>query len=322
MNYRTLGKTGLEVSELAMGGLFVASMHSDLHDSKAAVLRAFELGVNYIDTAPNYANSEEVLGKFLCEAQAPFIFSTKLGGRPVPFLPQDRDCLLKSVEMSLELLKRDTIDILIIHEPDRPDEYDWWTNKDDFYGPVLDVFDELKNTGTIKFTGLGGSTVYEMEHIVRRGKFDVVLTAFNYNLLWREAERVISAAKEMEMGIIIGSPLQQGALAKKQDLAVRWLNEPRRRQFCALYDLADEIGIALPELALRFAISNPDVSCVLTGARSLREIEQNVAAVEKGPLSDDVLAKLSKIAAMVPYRPFEEPFVMPFGREYYGPGIA
>jgi hypothetical protein len=58
------------------------------------------------------------------------------------------------------------------------------------------------------------------------------------------------------------------------------------------------------------------------GARSEQEVEQNVASVEKGPLPTDVLARLDEIATMVPFRPFEEPFGLPFGRKYYGPGIA
>ena len=80
--------------------------------------------------------------------------------------------------------------------------------------------------------------------------------------------------------------------------------------------------IPAPELALRFVLSNPDVACTLMGARSAQEVEQNVASVEKGPLPDDVLDRLDDIAAMVPFRPFEEPFGLPFGRNYRGPGVA
>ena len=84
----------------------------------------------------------------------------------------------------------------------------------------------------------------------------------------------------------------------------------------------DELRMTLPELALRFVLSNPDVTCTLMGARSAQEVEQNVAAVEKGPLFDDVLDRLDDIAAMAPFRPFEEPFGLPFGRTYRGPGVA
>ncbi|MGC9520362.1 MAG: aldo/keto reductase [Anaerolineae bacterium] len=326
MKRRTLGRTGLEVSELGLGGLFVSRVGGEFEQGRKAILRAVELGVNYLDTAPGYANSEEVIGRVLPEIDEPLILSTKLGGRPEPFQPQDRDCLMASVEESLRLLKRDTVDLLMIHEPDRPGQYDWWPDLTTYEAPVVDLLEDLKRQGVIRYTGLGGTTAYEIVPIMITGKFDVVLTAFNYSLLWREAEiAVLDAAKEMGMGIIIGSPLQQGALARRYEevnTGARWLSPPRQAQFQALYAFADALGLSLPELALRFVISNPEISCVLTGARSEREVEQNVSSVEKGPLPADVLARLDEIAAMVPFRPFEEPFGLPFGRGYRGPGQA
>jgi len=312
MDMVTLGRTGLEVSRLALGGLFVMSNLAKLEDAHKAVHRAVDLGVNYIDTAPGYGNSEEVLGKVLADVEAPIILSTKLGGRPSPFNPKDKQGLRQSVEESLRLLGREQIDMLLVHEPDRPGQYDWWDNWQDLHGPVLELLDELKAEGVIRFTGLGGTTVSELAHLCRSGKFDVVLTAFNYSLLWREAELdVIPAAKAANMGIIIGSPLQQGALAKKYPGAVSektyWLSRARRAQFQALYDLVDECGIELPELALRFVISNPDVHCVLMGARSQEEVEKNVAAVEAGPLPKKIRKRLDAIRDLVPYRPFCEP---------------
>ena len=77
-------------------------------------------------------------------------------------------------------------------------------------GPVMEVLDELKAEGVVKFIGLGGTTAYEMARIINTGKFDVLLTAFNYSMLWREAEiDVLPAAKAHNMGIIIGSPLHR-----------------------------------------------------------------------------------------------------------------
>ena len=83
-----LGRTGLSVSELSMGGLFVASFAGEFEQARAAVKRAAELGINYIDTAPGYGNSEENVGRILPEIEPPLIVSTKLGGRPQPFLPR------------------------------------------------------------------------------------------------------------------------------------------------------------------------------------------------------------------------------------------
>jgi aryl-alcohol dehydrogenase-like predicted oxidoreductase len=271
-----------------------------------------------------------VLGKALKGVKQPLIVSTKLGGRPQPFKPQDKAGLMASFQESLRLLGRDYIDILMIHEPDRPGQYDWWTDMLNVNGPVLEVMEDLKAKGLVKHFGLGGTTAYEMAHLCRSGKFDVVLTAFNYSLLWREAVNdVIPAAKEKKMGIVVGSPHQQGALARRfddviNDPKVYWLSKPRREQFRKLYALVDECGLPLPELGIRFVLSNPDVHCVLMGARSAAESEQNVAAADKGALPKALLRKLDEIAAMVPFRPMCEPFHMggklrdPFS--YKGPG--
>lgn len=326
MNKRALGRTGLQVSELGLGGLFVSKHGGEFEQGRAAVLRALELGVNYIDTAPTYADSEAVLGRVLADVTQPLILSTKLGGRPQPFQPQDKACLMQSVEESLRLLGRERVDILMIHEPDRPGQYDWWSDWEHYTGPVLEVLDELKQSGVIGYTGIGGTTAYEMANIIGTGRFDVVLTAFNYSLLWREAERaVLPAARAQGMGIIIGSPLQQGALARRYDDEVRhgarWLSPPRRAQLQALYDFLDEVDLPLPEAGLRFVLSNPDISCVLMGARSAGEVGQNVAAVEQGPLPPNILQRLNEIAALVPFRPFDEPAGLPFGGRYRGPGM-
>lgn len=327
-----MGRTGLEVGRLGLGGCFITSRAADITVACRAVSRAVDLGVNYMDTAPGYGNSEEVLGKALEGIRQPVIISTKLGGRPKPFMPQDKKCLEDSVKESLRLLRRDVIDILIVHEPDRPGQYDWWTSWEELNGPVLEVLADLKKRGIIRFTGLGGTTVSELAYLVRKGDFDVVLTAFNYSLLWREAaNEVIPEARAKGMGIIAGSPLQQGALARRYDDLVRkmdvpWLSRMRREQFRQLYDLLDECGISLPELALRFVISNADIHCVLMGARSASEVEQNAAAVEKGPLPADIMKRLDAIASMLPCRPFCEPFSLG-GRmanplAYKGPGQA
>jgi len=327
MNMRTLGRTGLEVSELGLGGLFVSKVGGPFEQARATILRAIELGVNYVDTAPGYLDSEEVLGRVLEGVDTPLILSTKLGGRPQPFDARDADGLRRSVEESLRLLKRDAVDILMVHEPDRPGQYDWWTDWDVPDGPVMEVLSDLKASGVIRHTGLGGTTAYELARLIQTGAFDVVLTAFNYSLLWREAAvEVIPAAAEQGTGIIVGSPLQQGALARRYDDEVRngapWLSRPRREQYLALYSFLDDIGMALPEAGLRFVLSNPAVCCTLMGARSADEVERNVAAVERGPLPPHVLQRLDEIAALVPFRPFEEPFSLPFGREYRGPGPA
>jgi aryl-alcohol dehydrogenase-like predicted oxidoreductase len=310
-----------------MGGLFVSKCGGeDRQRAYDAVHRALELGVNYVDTAPGYLDSEEVLGEALDGVTQPYVISTKLGGRPMPFEPQNLDHLKFSFAESLRLLKREAVDILMIHEPDRPGQYDWWSDWESFTGPVTEYLAELKREGFIKFTGMGGTTPYILARLCATGQFDVVLTAFNHSLLWREsAIAVIPEAVKQNMGVVIGSPLQQGWLSQRFDEQVNnppaWLSPPRQKQFQALYALLDDLQMPITDLAIRWVISNPDIDTTLMGARSVQEVEMNVAAVKAGPLPADVMAQLEEIGAMVPFRPYTEPFGCGFFG-YKGPGIG
>jgi aryl-alcohol dehydrogenase-like predicted oxidoreductase len=330
MKERLLGKTGLKVSEVSLGGLFTSSLGNGAEETCRILERAIELGITYIDTAPGYADSERVLGEALRRLGGrarDVIVSTKIGGRPQPFNARDGKLLRRSVEESLKLLGRDVIDILMIHEPDRPQQYDWWADPQACDGPVIEVLERLKRDGTIRFTGLGGTTATEMAHYVRSGRFDVLLTAFNYNALFREAvHEVLPAARALGMGTIVASVFGQGALGRRFDDLVRskpaWLSKPRQQQMLSLYSFLDELGMSLPEISLRFVLSNPDISCALIGAKTAAQVETSAEIAAKGPLPADVLRRLDEIAAMVPFRPFEEPMILPFNKPYYGPGTA
>ena len=109
MERRTLGRTGLDLGVLGLGGHFLSTLHgATIEDSRRTVRRALELGMNCVDTAPSYGDSEQVLGFALEGVEQPCIVSTKLGGRPSPFDAKDKDALRRSVEESLRLLHRDT----------------------------------------------------------------------------------------------------------------------------------------------------------------------------------------------------------------------
>ena len=322
MNKRVLGRTGIEVSELSLGGAFLTRGEEGVDGAVSIVRRAVELGINCVDTSADYGNSEMALGPALSDLTKPIIVSTKLGPRDQSFDPQNPEHIRRVAHESLELLRRDVLDVLMIHEPDRPGQLDWFDDWQSFHGPVDDVLAELKQEGLIRFTGLGGTTVYELPRIMATGRYDVVLTAFNYSLLWREAAiAVIPEAVKQNMGIMVGSPTQQGWIAQRYDDEVRsgapWLSPPRRAQLIELYDFVDEIAIPLPELCIRWMINDKRISTVLTGVRNIEQLEQNVKACEEGPLPPDIIERLDEIAAMVPFRPFEEPFGFPFDTPNY-----
>jgi aryl-alcohol dehydrogenase-like predicted oxidoreductase len=329
MRERALGKTGLMVGEIALGGLYTSTLGGGISESTRIVDLAIDMGVTLIDTAPAYGDSEATIGRAfraLGGKADKLLVSTKLGGRPKPFDPRDAKGLLSSVDESRRLLGRDVIDLLSIHEPDRPRLYDWWEDPATCSGPVMDVLRGLKAKGVVRAIGLGGTTVTELAHFVSSGLFDTVLTAFNYNALYREAsDELLPAAKALGMGILIGSVFGQGGLGRRFDGIVRsrpiWLSRPRQLQLQALYSLLDEAGLAINELCLRFALGNEDISCALVGARSASQLEADLTSALKGPLPADVASRLDEIAAMVPFRPSEEPLILPFGKEYPGPGM-
>ena len=110
--------------------------------------------------------------------------------------------------------------------------------------------------------------------------------------------------------------MHQGILAKRHDAKLadpRALCKPRREQFKALYTLLDETGLGLPELGIRFALSNPQISTLLVGACTGEQMRQNLQAAAKGPLPADLLTRMDAIAAMVPFSPEGEDLI-PFRR--------
>ena len=312
MNTVPLGRTGLSVSKLGLGALFVKSENASLDDAKRAVARAVERGVSYLDTAPGYGDSEEVLGK--CLAEIPdadkLVVSTKIGG-PEPFDPRDPAKIVASVETSLRRLGRERVDLLYVHEPDRPRQNDWWTDYAKVEGPVLDAVAGLRDRGLIGHVGLGGTTTTDMAHLVRSGHFDVLLTAFQFNALLREAEdELLPAAREQGMGVVLGSALHQGLLTGEKPRLVEeawWLARERKAQLRDLWALCRGCGIGVAELAMRFAVFSDAGDVVLMGPKNAEEVDLNLAALEAGPLPADVLAELDTLAARLPHRPYGEP---------------
>lgn len=315
MEKRILGRTGLEVGELSLGAAFITKGKDGFDGSVAVVRRALELGITLADTSADYGDAEKGLGWALTEIGAPCIVSTKLGpppGQRTEFNPKDKDGLMRIVENSLKLLNRDVIDILMIHEPDRPGQYDWYDDGESFHGPAVELLQELKEKGVIRYTGLGGTTAYAMARIMATGFYDVVLTAFQSSPLFRECEHaILPEAKKQNMGVMLASPTQQGWLTRNFEKRMKdgalFLSPPRHSQLQAFFQLCDESGIEPEVLCLRWALEVEDGHTVLTGTSSIDHLNQNFTAVEQGPLPEDVSNRLDEIAAMLPFRPADEP---------------
>ncbi|MBM3648862.1 MAG: aldo/keto reductase [Alphaproteobacteria bacterium] len=320
MERRRLGRTGLDVSVLgygagAVGGLFTKG---DARDQERAVARAIEAGVNYFDTAPLYGNgeSERNLGRVLRVLKADVVVGTK-----VRLAAEHRadvaGGIARSMDESLKRLGRDHVDLFQLHNPlvagDGGDKLAIEIALD----AVAPALDKLKRAGKTRFIGF--SAVGETAALLRAVEsrlFDTVQVVYNAlnpsaggpmpaGAPGQDYGRLLDKAKAADMGTIVIRALAGGALAgtaERHPLAMQAVDpigsapsfavDVARAK--ALEAQARDAGCAsLTELAERFVIAHPAVSTMLIGYSTLDHLEQAIAAVEKGPLSADVLRRLT-----------------------------
>jgi aryl-alcohol dehydrogenase-like predicted oxidoreductase len=301
MRYRTLGRTGLQVSEIGLGGLFLSSESHDI--GIQIVHRALELGINFFDCAPSYFKgaSEAVLGEALQGRREPHFISTKLYDNMIEGFDYTYDTCMRSFEGSLKRLRRDRVDVLMIHDPDR--------NVDGSYRPVfgkgmaLETCQKLKEQGLIKAIGLGSLWLDYQAHCIDTGFFDVVLTFNRYGLIWRDAQfQTFPFMRRHNVGVIQGTPLHQGVLAVRRDEWIEnppeWMTVREHEAFRKLYDIQSRAGLPLPELAIRFVLSHPTISLTIPGAANVEQLEANVAAAARGPLPEGIQAEIEALGLL------------------------
>jgi L-galactose dehydrogenase len=294
MHTTTFGRTGLTVSTLGLGGASLGGAYGPVEDEPEAlrtVQAAVDLGINFIDTAPAYGmgSSEERIGRALKErgARDKVILATKVGYLP-PGWGYDRATTVAAVEASLARLQTDWIDLIQIHEADH-------VPLAQAVEETLEGFRLLRAAGKVRFFGITGDDVAKLARLADTGLFDAAQTFRHYTPLNRSAaEELLPTAGRHNMGVINGSPLGMGLLSGGEP---REMNRPASPQVVARVDrlrlLAVRLGISLPELAIRFSLSQPGISVTIPGTKSVARLQENVAAWRAGPLPADALAEIT-----------------------------
>jgi aryl-alcohol dehydrogenase-like predicted oxidoreductase len=309
---RRLGRTGLEVTELGLGGYqFTGEFGVARTNALEAITAALEGGVNLVDTAPMYGSgeSEELVGRAL-ELHPGVRISEKVGyfDRTIArhlgdAAYRDEAAIRRVVAHSLHLLRREFVDLLLIHEPEWPE---WGLDPRTGDAPVTLALEALKREGLARAIGMGGQDAALMARLVDTGRFDVVVSVMHYDLAVQDArDQLLPAARRHDVGIILGTPLRQGLLARRHPEPERAMvadaerpateRADLARRLTGIYDLADEVGIPLPELALRYLLSDPQIGSVIPGARSASEVHANLAAAAAGPLPHDVIERIESV---------------------------
>jgi len=311
MQQRTLGNTGLRVSEIGFGGWAIGGTaeasgvplgwgRANDDESLAAIRRARDLGVNFFDTSDSYGfgRSESLMGIVLSRHRDDVVIATKVGvvRSADGILKKDfsRQHLLHAVDGSLKRLRTDYIDIYQLHNP---------TLADLRREEIQEAMDRLQDAGKIRFWGVSISTIEEGLEIVERGwgyTLQVLYNALNQ----APASELLPKAKEHEYGVIARVPLASGLLTGKyredsvfgsDDVRQSFLTPKRLQEVTQAVDEVRSIiggsARSIAEGALRFVLANDAISTTIPGARNPRQVESNVAAAE-GTLPAEVVEKL------------------------------
>src|SRR5580692_11734635 len=271
MQYRNLGRTGIKVSPYGLGALMFATSvgNPDPGDSIPIIHKALDAGINLVDTADAYGDSEEVVGRALKGRRDNVVLTTKVG-RPMGTDPNQqgasRRWIMTAVEDSLRRLQTDHIDVYQIHRPD----------PDTDIGETLSALTDLVRSGKIRAFGtsaMPASNLVEAHWVAERRGLDPFRTDQPpYSILNRSIEReVLPVAQQYGMGILVWGPLGQGMLTGRvrkgqpTDLRrahlFRHLNDERRIDVVEqLIPLAEKAGLPMTHLALAFTIAHPGVT--------------------------------------------------------------
>lgn len=294
VRYRTLGSTGLQVSEIGFGALeigrdWAADVNSDfrhLTEREAAdVLNGvLDLGINFIDTAPAYWYSEEFIGKAIAHRRSEYVLATKVGEHCDPsgsVYDYSAEATKRFIDASLKHLRTEYIDLLQIHSAsievlER--------------GETLEAMKEAKNAGKVLHLGMTGG-VSECTRALELGGFETV--QFPYNLINLAAEeRLLDLAREQNAGVIIMRGLAGGKLSQKYS---RLQDHELCSAIAGLSVIAEEYPESCQDrivaLAIGYVLARPEVSTVIIGTRRLRAIEQNLQAAGI-PVSPELIEKV------------------------------
>jgi len=314
MRYRPLGRTGWKVSEISFGAWAIGGTWGKVDDreSLAALHRAIDLGVNFIDTADVYGDghSERLVGQLRRERSERIIVATKAGRRLSPHTADgyNKRNLTQFIERSLRNLRMDCLDLLQLHCP--PTEV--------YYRPeVFEALDDIANAGKIRYHGVSVATVEEGLKAIEYPNVQTVQIIFNM-FRHRPAELFFAEAKKRKVGILARVPLASGMLTGKMMRQTKFGEDDHRKfnRHGEAFDRGEtfsgvnyETGLmaveqlkklvpknaTLAEFALRWILMFDAVTCAIPGAKRPNQVEQNIHASALPRLSRATMLKVEGV---------------------------
>ncbi|HRE25078.1 MAG TPA: aldo/keto reductase [Anaerolineales bacterium] len=314
MEYRELGRTGYNVSTISFGAWAIGGTWGEVDDTEslAALHRALDRGVNFFDTADVYGDgrSERLLARLRRERSEPFFVATKAGRRlnPHTAVGYNRDNLTAFVERSLRNLEVEALDLVQLHCPPT----------DVYYRPeVFGVLDDLVRAGKLKHYGVSVERVEEALKAIEYPGVQSVQIIFNI-FRQRPRELFFAEAQRRRVGILARLPLSSGMLAGKMTRATQFASDDHRafNRDGAAFDKGETFsgldyetglsavealrnlvpaGATMAQMALRWILGFPAVTCAIPGAKRPAQVDDNVAAADLAPLSPEVVEAIDGI---------------------------
>ncbi|HVV35306.1 MAG TPA: aldo/keto reductase [Acidimicrobiales bacterium] len=313
MNYRSIGRTGIQVTPYCLGAMMFGAWGNPDHDDSIKIIHAaLDAGINFVDTADVYSagESEEIVGKALAGRRDSVVLATKFYmpmGKDPNMAGGSRRWIIQEVENSLRRLQTDYIDLYQIHRPVPGTDID----------ETLGALSDLIHQGKIR---IAGSSTFPAEEIVeaqwtaeRRNRERFTCEQPPYSLFARGIETsVLPTCERYGMGVIAWSPLAGGWLTGKyrkgdpQPTGGRAARVPGRFDFSlpenqrklelvdALEKIAADAGVSLTHLSMAFVVSHPAVTAAIIGPRTMDQLTDILAGVSV-ELSDDVLDALDAL---------------------------
>ena len=316
MEYRRCGRSGILLPLISLGLWQNFGLEKTLDEQKEIIFRAFDLGITHFDLANNYGHparglAEENFGKILhgdMEAYREQLFiSTKAGYDfwPGPYGDWgSRKYLMSSLDASLKRMKLDYVDVFYHHRPD-PE-----TPLQETMGALTDIVRQ----GKALYVGISNYPADQAEEAIRilqENGTPCLLHQPRYNMFERWVEDgLFDVLNETGTGCIAYSPLAQGSLTDKYlkgipegsrasregtSVGQRYLSDERLEKVRCLNEIAAERGQSLAQMALAWVLRRPEVTSVLIGASSTRQLEDNVAALKKREFTDEELKAVDEI---------------------------
>lgn len=314
MQYRELGKTGWKVSAISFGAWAVGGAWGDVDDkeSLAALHSALDRGVNFFDTADVYGDgrSERLLAQLRKERRETFYIATKAGRRLNPHTTEgyNRTNITSFVDRSLKNLATDAIDLLQLHCPPTPVYY---------LPEVFAVCDDLVKAGKLRHYGVSVEKVEEALKAIEFPNVKTVQIIFNI-FRQRPADLFFGEAQRKKIGILARVPLSSGMLTGRITPQSKFAADDHRafNRHGEAFDRGETFsgvdyetglkaveelrsllppGATLAQLALRWILMFPAVTCAIPGAKRPSQVEENVAAADLPPLTSEVMQKIRAI---------------------------